>query len=584
MKNLEVARYFDVMADVLELKDDNPFRVRAYRRAAENLRSLSEDVATLAQEDRLTEIPGIGEDLAGKIAEYLRKGRVKEIEAARRGVPDSVLAMMSVPGIGPKTARALYEEEGISSLDQLEKLARAGRLRGRHGIQARSEQNILKGIALLRAGQERMPLGQALPLGRELVRALQAVSDVNEVALAGSARRMKETVGDLDILVASGRTGRVIKAFAGLPQAAEVLEQGDTKAAIRHREGIQVDLRVVEPESFGAALVYFTGSKQHNLRIREMGIKRGLKISEYGVFRGDTGKRIAGATEEQVYAAVGLPWIPPELREDRGEVEAGLAGRLPVLVTLEDIRGDLHCHTKASDGRYSIEEVVEAAAARGYEYVLISDHSVSARVAGGLRVEELDAHVAKIRAVARKHPNITVLAGCECDILADGRLDYPDAVLGRLDVVVAAIHSRFRQPRRELTRRICAALANPHVSIFAHPTGRILGERAAYDVDLDHVLKTAKQLGKAIEVNAYPSRLDLNDAGARRAHDLGVLLSIATDTHMLDHLPFMELGVGTARRGWIAKQEVVNTWPISRLMRWVRGQRKASGPAQRKRR
>jgi DNA polymerase (family 10) len=570
MKNFELAQLFERMADVLEIRGDNPFRIRAYRRAAQNLESLAEDVETLAREERLEEIPGVGADLAGKIAEYLRTGRVREIDAARKGVPRGVVELMNVPGIGPKTAKLLFEQEGVTTLDRLEKLARAGKLRGRHGIQARTEVNILKGIALVRGGRARMPLGRALPLGRELVRALADVPGVKAVELAGSLRRMKETVGDIDLLVTSTDARRVMRAFTGLPQVAEVLERGGTKAAIRHREGIQVDLRVLEPEAFGAALIYFTGSKQHNIRIRERAVKRGLKISEYGVFRARTDRRVAGATEEEVYAAIGLPWIAPELREDTGEIEAAAEGTLPELVELDDIRGDLHCHTRASDGHHTIEELVAAAERRGYDYVVVSDHSESARVAGGLSADELADHVAKIRASARKHPKIQVLAGTECDVLEHGALDYPDEVLATLDVVVAAVHSRFKQPRRDMTRRLCRALAHPRVNILAHPTGRLIGEREPYDADLDQVFRVAKRHGKAVEINSHPARLDLDDVHARRARDLGVLIAVNTDTHALDQLGQMELGVATARRAWLSKDLVVNSWPTRMLLEWTR--------------
>jgi DNA polymerase (family 10) len=380
---------------------------------------------------------------------------------------------------------------------------------------------------------------------------------------------MKETVGDIDLLVTSSEPSSVVKAFAGLRQAAEVIERGTTKAAIRHREGIRVDLRVVEPECYGAALGYFTGSKQHNIRVREMAMKRGLKISEYGVFRARTGRRIAGASEEEVYAAVGLPWIPPELREDAGEVDAAREKRLPHLITLADVRGDLHCHTNATDGHHTIEALVAAAARRGYAYVAITDHSRATRVAGGLSIEELRAHVRRIRAAARAHPEIVVLAGTECDVLPDGRLDYPDRVLAELDIVVGAVHTRFKQTKPEMTERICAALANPHLDVLAHPTGRLLGERDPYELDLARVLAAAKRHGKALEVNGYPDRLDLCDVHARRAHELGVVLSIGTDTHMLDHLGYMELGVATARRGWVQAAGVINTWPVDELRTWL---------------
>ena len=577
MKNFEIARLFDLMADVLELRGENPFRIRAYRRAARNLESLTEDVEVLAREKRLGKIPGVGRDLADRIAEYLATGRMKDLDAARKGIPPGVVALLRVSGIGPRTARLLYEKERVTSVARLETLARAGKLRGRHGIQAKTEANILRGIALVRGGQARMSLGRALPLGQALVQALEAAPGVRTVALAGSLRRRKETVGDIDLLVTSSRPAEAMRAFTGLPEVADVLERGETKASIRHREGIQVDLRVVEPASFGAALVYFTGSKQHNIRIREMAVRRGLKLNEYGVFREPGARRVAGATEEEVYAAIGLPWIPPELREDAGEVEAAARGELPRLVELRDVRGDLHGHTNATDGHPTIEALVAAAAARGYEYVAVTDHSRSARIAGGLDAEELAAHVAKIRAVQRKHPRITVLAGSECDILPDGSLDYPDEVLARLDLVVGAVHSRFKQPRAQMTKRLCAALANPHVSVLAHPTGRLLGERAPYDVDLEQVFRVARRHGKALEINAYPQRLDLGDVHARRARDLGVLVAVDTDAHVLDHLATMELGIATARRGWLGPDEVVNTWPARRLGAWARRGRAEPG-------
>jgi DNA polymerase (family 10) len=568
MKNYEIARLFDLMADVLELGEENVFRIRAYRRAAQSLESLREDVETLAREDRLDEIPGVGADLAGKIAEYLETGHVRDIERATRKIPAGVVALLNVPGIGPKMAMRLHRK-GITDLDRLEKAARAGRLRGLPGIQAKTEESILRGIALVRGGQARMPLGRALPIGRAVVDALRRVRGVKQIALAGSIRRGRETVGDIDVLATSEHPRLVMDTFTGLPDVAEVLERGATKGAIRHREGIQVDLRVMEPEAFGAALVYFTGSKQHNIRIREMALRKRLKISEYGVFREPSGRRVAGSTEEEVYAAIGLPWIPPELREDTGEVEAALAGRLPTLVTLDDVRGDLHCHTRASDGHATVEALAAAARARGYEYVCVSDHSRSARVAGGLSVPELRRHAAQVRAVARRSRGITVLAGTECDILPDGSMDYPDGVLASLDLVIAAVHGRFRQPRAEMTRRLCRALENPHVDVLAHPSGRLIGEREAYAFDFERVLDTAKRHDKAIELNAYPTRLDLNDVQARRAHERGVLLAIDTDTHLLDHLAAMELGVTTARRGWVEAAGVINTWPAQKLRAWV---------------
>jgi DNA polymerase (family 10) len=390
---------------------------------------------------------------------------------------------------------------------------------------------------------------------------------------------MKETVGDIDILVTSSKPDAVMQAFVTLPQVAEVLERGTTKGSIRHREGIQVDLRVVEPACFGAALVYFTGSKQHNIHVRDIGVKKGLKISEYGVFKSSTGRRLVSATEVEVYAAIGLPWIPPELREDAGEIEAALQQKLPDLVELDEIRGDLHCHTNATDGHHTIEALVTAAERRGYQYVAVTDHSLSTRVAGGLTADELGAHVKKIRAVQARHPRITVLAGSECDILPDGSLDYPDRVLAELDLVIGSVHTAFKQSRAEMTRRICRALAHPRVHVLGHPTGRLIGERDPYAVDMDEVLRTARRHDKAVEINAYPDRLDLNDVHARRAHELDVLVAVSTDTHMLDHLGWMELGVATARRGWTEKRQVVNTWPLPKLLAWLRAERAAPARA-----
>jgi DNA polymerase (family 10) len=583
MKNFEIARQFDLMADLLEIKGENPFRIRAYRRAAQNLESLTEDVETLLAEDRLDQVPGIGKDLAAKIAEYVQTGRMQAIEEEKKGIPAGVVELMNVPGVGPKTAKLLYEKAGVHDVSRLEELAKAGRLKGLPGIQAKTEANILKGIAVVRQGQARMLLGRALPLAEELAHALERVKEVKQLSLAGSIRRRKETVGDIDILATSAKPDKIMDAFVRLPQVADVLERGGTKASVRHREGIQVDLRVVEPETFGAALVYFTGSKQHNIRIREMAQKKGLKISEYGVFRESTGRRVAGKTEDEVYAAVGLPWIPPELREDAGEIEAALKRRLPELVDLDDIRGDLHDHTHASDGHHSIEALVEKARGRGYQYVVVSDHSRSATIARGLSIEALRAHVKKIRAAQARFRDITILAGSECDILADGSMDYPDEVLAELDLVLAAVHARFKQPRAEMTRRICRALENPYVSILAHPTGRLIGERDPYDVDLEAVFRTAKQHGKAVEINCYPQRLDLNDVHARRAAELGVLIAINTDTHFLDHLDNVQLGVATARRAWIGPAQVINAWPLKKLLTWAHEARPRRLPAARKR-
>ncbi len=574
MRNFEIARAFNEMADLLELKDENIFRIRAYRRAAQNVESLAEDITAVAERGDLEQIPGIGKDLALKIQEYLKTGRIADLEQLRQEIPAGVVTLMNLPSVGPKTAKLLYEKLGVDSVEKLEVLARAGALVGLPGIREKKQEDILKGIELWKKGQERMPLGKALPLARAIVAILKEVEAVQAIEVAGSLRRWKETIGDIDILVASSKPAKVMEAFVHLPGVQEVLLRGETKASIRHREGIQVDLRVLEPEAFGAALQYFTGSKQHNIRIRDLASRKGLKVSEYGVFDEKTGRRIAGETEEEVYKAVGLPFIPPELREDTGEVEAALEGRLPKLIELSDIKGDLHAHTNWSDGHHPLEALIEAAYRKGYRYMIVSDHSKSQTVAGGLTAERLLDQVKKIRALQRKYKNFRILAGCECDILPDGRMDLPDEVLAQLDLVLAAVHSRFKQSKEEMTRRIIAALKNPYVNILVHPTGRLIGERAPYEVDLEAVLQAARAEGKAVEINASPQRLDLNDLHARRAKEMGVWIAIDTDTHFLDHLENMAFGVAVARRAWIERGDVVNTMPLKELLQWANRSRK----------
>jgi len=569
MRNLEIAKLFNEIADLLEIKDENVFKIRAYRRAAMNLESLTEEIEAVAARGGLLELPGIGKDLAAKIQQALEAGRIEYLEGLRKEIPRGVVELMSIPGVGPKTAKLLFEKLQVDSVECLEALAQAGKLLDLPGIKQKTVENIVKGIQVVKRGRERMGLGRTLPLAREIFQLLEKFPQVKKISMAGSLRRMRETVKDIDLLITSTKPAKVMEVFTSLPQVAEVLLSGDTKATFRHREGIQVDLRVVEPECFGAALQYFTGSKAHNIRVRELASRKGLKVSEYGVFRENSGRRIAGATEEEVYKAIGLPYIPPELREDAGEIEAALEGRLPDLLELGNLRGDLHAHTNWSDGHHELEALIEAAHRKGYEYIIVSDHSRSSTVAGGLSEERLLEQIGKIRALNKKYPKIRVLAGSECDILADGKMDFPDRVLAQLDIVLAAVHSRFKQSRSEMTARIVKALSNPYVNILAHPTGRLIGERDPYDVDLEAVFAAAKQHGKAVEINAQPVRLDLNDHHARRAKELGVMLSIDTDTHFLDQLENMTLGVATARRAWIGKPDVINTMPLDKLLAWA---------------
>jgi DNA polymerase (family X) len=569
MRNVEVATLFHEIADLLELREENVFRVRAYRRAAQQLENLGEDAGDALSAGR--KIPGIGADLAAKIREYLDGGAIGYLEELRRELSGGVRQLMALPGVGPKTAQLLYRELGIDSVERLEEACRSGAILRVAGIRQKTADNILRGIEAWKLGQARLPLAKALALADALVRALREEPAVRAIEVAGSLRRRAETIGDIDILVTSDRSAAVLDRFVNLREAASVLARGGTKASIRHREGVQVDLRVVEPDAFGAALQYFTGSKHHNVRLRELAVRRKLKISEYGVFD-DTARRVAGRTEDEVYAAVGLPWIPPELREDTGEIEAALQGALPRLVDLRDIRGDLHAHTDWSDGHHPLEALVAAAEARGYEYIIVSDHSRSATIARGLTADQLRDQIRQIRALQSRH-RIRILTGSECDILADGSMDFPDDLLAELDVVLAAVHSRFKQPGPEMTARICRALENPHVRILAHPTGRLLGTREPYDVDLEQVFAAARRHGKAVEINGSPSRLDLGDVHARRAGDLGVRLAIDTDTHYLAELDDMALGVATARRAWIGPEAVINARPLAELLAWTRAGR-----------
>lgn len=574
MKSLEAADLFDQIADLLEVRGDNPFRIRAYRRAALNLRNLGEDLETLAERGTLTEIPGIGKDLAAKILEVVRTGRLKYLEELKRQVPASLSTLMSIPGIGPKTAKLVYERFKVRSVDGLERLLRSGRLRKLPGWKEKKEANLLRGIGVVRAGQERMPLGLARELGRQILETLKRYPEVERISLAGSLRRCKETVRDIDVLITSRQPKRVMGRFVQEKFAAQVQAHGDTKSSIRTAQGTQVDLRVVDPEAFGAALVYFTGSKAHNIRIRSLANRKGLTINEYGVFREKSGRRIAGREEEDVYRSLGLIWIPPELREDLGEVEAVQSGGLPDLVERKDLLGSFHNHSDWSDGSHPLEEVAKAVRQQGYRYMLLSDHSRSLRVAGGLSESELLKQLAEVEKLNQRLRPFRILMGSEVDILPDGRLDYPDRVLSKLDLVIAAVHSAFRQPKEVMTRRIVRALGNPFVSILAHPTGRLLGEREPYEVDLEELFRVAAKNRVALEINCYTRRLDLNDVQSKRARELGAKLVISTDTHVLGQLEDIELGVALARRAWAGRSDVLNCLRVNKLLDWATEKRR----------
>jgi len=566
MKNQEIARVFNEIADILEIKGDNPFRIRAYRRAAQNIEGFPKDVAE-ASDEELLEIPGIGQDLAGKIIEYVKTGHLIAYEELKKEVPSGIVELLSIPGLGPKTAKLLFDRLKIKGVDDLERLAKEGRLKGLPGIQVKTEENILKGIEMVHRRTERQPLGRVLPLAEEIIKKLREKAPVGEISVAGSLRRWKETIKDIDILATSKEPKKIMSAFVHLPQVKDILMQGPTKSSIATHDGIQVDLRVVEEDSFGSALAYFTGSKAHNIRLREMAIKKGLKINEYGVFVLKTGKKIGGKHEVDVYKALGLPFIQPEMREDIGEIEVAMKGGLPELIELKDIRGDLHVHTKWSDGSHDIEELVKEARKRGYEYIAITDHSKGLGIARGLSVEQVLEQNKEIKAMNERLRGFKLLSGIEVDIRSDGTMDYPQEVLRKLDIVVASIHSGFRQKKEQLTRRLVSAMQNPHVSIIAHPTGRLIGERDAYEVDMDEFLETAKETGTAIEINAYPLRLDLNDIYAKKAKEMEIPLTIATDTHIKSQFDYMVYGIGIAGRGWLEKKDVLNTYNCEVMLR-----------------
>jgi DNA polymerase (family 10) len=566
MKNLEIAAIFGNMADLLEIKDANPFRVRAYRNARSNLESLTDNVEEIAKREALKEIPGIGKDLAAKITEYIQTGQIRAFEELKSEIPLGLVNIVTIPTIGPKTARLIFDHLGVESVEDLEMLARSEELLNVPGIKAKTLENIIRGIGLYKRRKGLFLLGRVLPIARGFCETLAPL--VERVAYAGSLRRMRETVHDIDILATSNDeagAARIMDEFVRLPQVASVLAHGPTKSSVLLSDDLQVDLRVVRPEGWGAALCYFTGSKQHNIRMRERAIKRGFKLNEYALVD-SAGKNVANLEEEDVYGALDLPWIPPVLREDRGEFEASESGQLPKLVETTDIQGDLHMHTTWSDGALSTEDMVGAAMSRGYDYVAITDHSKSLGVAGGLSDEQLLDHIAEIHELDGRTPNFRVLAGTEVDIRADGSLDYSDETLSQLDFVVASIHSGLRQDKASLTHRLVRAMGNPHVRVIGHPTGRLLGDRDPYEVDFDRVMTEAVRTRTCLEVNAHYYRLDLNDVLCRKARESGVKVIISTDSHNSENLENLPYGVATAQRGWLEKEHVLNAEPVDRLL------------------
>jgi len=569
MKNREIADIFTAMADMLAIQGESYHRIMAYRRAAENVAALGRPIEEVSQAGELEDIPGIGKTLASKIDEWLRMGRLEAYEKLQAQVPAGVVEMLQVPDVGPKKAALFWKELGITTVEALEQAARDERLRELPGMGAKSEQKVLAGIEALKRRSGRTLLGVAWPLAHAMLAELREVEGVVQAAPAGSLRRMRETVGDLDLLGASEDPEPVMARFRKLPQVAEVLLSGPTKTSIRTHEGFQVDLRVLEPARWGTALQYFTGSQAHNISLRALALDRGFSLSEYALKRED-GTEVLCATEEEVYAALGLPFIPPELREDRGEIEAALKNRLPDLVEMGDLQGDLQFHTTWSDGHQSLLEMAQAAKAYGLKYALVTDHSHSLGVAKGMTVDDLRRQRAEVDEANRKiGDSFRLLAGAEVEVRADGTLDFPDEVLAELDLVVAAVHTGLRQDREQITARTLSAIRNPHVDVIAHPTGRFIDEREGADLDMDTIFRVAAKSGTALEVNAYPKRLDLRDAHVRRAVDLGVKLAISSDTHDVQGFHWLPFGVATARRGWAQAMDVINTWDMEDLLAWA---------------
>ncbi len=568
--NVEIADKFNRLADLLEIEDANPFRVRAYRNAARLISDMPKNMADLiAEGENPALLPGIGEDLAGKIRSIVETGSLPALEEVETRVPASLSRVMEIGGLGPKRVKALFRELGVRNPEDLQRAAERGRIRTLEGFGPKTEQLILNRLASMAAaeGTERYRLIDAERIAQPLIAWLEGAEGLKTIDLAGSYRRRKETVGDLDILVVAAKGRKVMQRLVEYEDVAEVLSHGTTRSSVILRSGMQVDVRVLPAVGYGAAMIYFTGSKAHNIAIRKLAVNRGWKINEYGVFRKD--RRLAGKTEDEVYRKIGLRFIEPELREDRGEIEAARTDTLPKLLVREDLCGDLHCHTRASDGRDSLETLVAAAADAGLRYIAISDHSRHLSMVQGLTEADLRKQIEAIdRLQERLGDGFRILKSIEVDILKDGTLDLPDSVLKELDIVVCSIHSEFDLPGRQQTERILRAMDNPHFDILAHPTGRILGKRPAFEVNLERVIDAAAERGCFLELNAHPDRLDLTDEGCRLAKEHGVKVAISTDAHSADGLAMIRFGVDQARRGWLTAEDVLNThsWPELRAL------------------
>ena len=569
ISNMEIASLFDQLADLLEIKGENAFKIRAYRNAARTIENLGTDLRKMLEEgEDISQIPTIGEHIARKIAEIIKTGRLAKLEMIKHAFPPHLLDLLKVEGIGPKRAKVLYTELNIASLDGLKKAAEKHQIRALKGFSEKLEKKILKGTILAKKEGKRFMYSVAEPYAEALEAYLKNFKGALQVIVAGSFRRRKETVGDLDILATSAHPALLIDYFVKYPDIKEVISKGDTRSTVILKNELQVDLRCVAEESYGAALHYFTGSKSHNIAVRIMARDMGMKVNEYGVFRGE--KKIAGSTEEEVYRTVGMAYIEPELRESRGEHRAAKAGKLPRLITEEEIRGDLHMHTLYSDGHNTVLEIAEAAKKRGYSYIALTDHSKHLTIVHGLDEKRLREQLEEIDRINETLKDMTILKSIEVDILEDGSLALPDSVLKELDLVVGAVHDKFAMPRKKQTERILKAMDNPYFNILAHPTGRLIGEREPYKVNMKQLFKGVKERGCFLEINAQPKRLDLNDIYTQRAKEAGVRFAISTDAHNAASLHYMKYGVYQARRGWLEKEDVINTLSLEELKRVLR--------------
>jgi len=571
MNNRQLADTFTLIANLSEIKGEIIYKTLAYRKASESLMSLGREASEYWKEGKLEDIPGVGKAISEKIDELLNTGKLQFLEKLKKEVPPSLADWLQVPGLGPKKIALIWKTLNITTLAQLEKAARAGKLRDMPGMGVKSETQIITGIESLARRSGRIPLGRAFPLAQDIIRELKKVKGVVAAEPAGSLRRMRSTVGDLDILVASKESTLVMEAFVHLPGVSRVLGKGETKSSIEFTDGVRAQVWVHPPEKFGTALVYATGSKDHNVHLRELALAKGLSLSEHSLTKTKGKGEILCATEEEVYKTLGLPWIPPELREDRGEVQAAQANKLPKLIEVKDIHADLQTHSTWSDGKLSMLEMAQAAARRGIKVIAFTDHSVSLGVTGGLSMADHKKQAAEIKKIQQKlGDSILVLHATEVEIKADGTLDYPDEFLASLDLVLASLHTSLRQPRDKVTQRVLNAIRNPHVDIIGHPTGRLIPDREGADLDMDAVLKAAAESGVALEINADPARLDLDDSYARRAKDMGIPLSINTDAHFEGHFDVLPYGVAIARRAWVEPKDVINCWSTKKLLEWLK--------------